>query len=85
MKEEEGIERETLAGISLKAFLLTLLALLMFGIYIGIVFYGENSLTVLQELKQKQETLQKTKNRLMRQNRMLQKRYFELKQLEPKE
>jgi uncharacterized membrane-anchored protein YitT (DUF2179 family) len=83
--KEEGIERETLAGISLKAFLLTLLALLMFGIYIGIVFYGENSLTVLHELKEKQEMLQKTKTRLMQRNRTLQKRYFELKQLEPKE
>jgi uncharacterized membrane-anchored protein YhcB (DUF1043 family) len=80
----EGGE-ETLAGVSLKTLLTTLLGLLLFGIYIGIVFYGENSLTVLSDLKEKQKELQHMKSHLMHQNRVLQKHYFELKQLEPKE
>jgi len=78
-------ENETLAGVSLKTLLVTLLALLLLGVYIGIVFYGENSLTVWHRLKEKQHELQKEKERLQRQNMKLQKYYFELKQLEPKE
>jgi hypothetical protein len=76
---------ETLAGVSLKTLLLTVLGLLLFGIYIGIVFYGENSLTVLSDLKRKEASLKEMKLRLMRENRALQKHYFELEQLEPKE
>ena len=78
--EEEGI-----AGFSLKTFLVTAIGILLFGIYVGILMYGENSLTVLNQLKEKKESLSLEDKALKVENQRLQKEYFELKQLEPKE
>lgn len=77
---EEGI-----AGFSLKAFLVTVIGILLFGIYVGVLIYGENSLTVLNQLKEKKQGLSSEKKVLKIDNQRLQKEYFELKQLEPKE
>ncbi len=74
-----------IAGLSLKAFLVTVLGILLFGIYIGILIYGENSLTVLHHLKEKKQSLTQKEITLKIENQRLQKEYFELKQLEPKE
>jgi cell division protein FtsB len=79
-REEEGI-----AGFSLKTFLVTALGILLFGIYVGVLMYGENSLTVLNKLKEEKQTLQKEKKDIRTENQRLQKEFFELKQLEPKE
>jgi len=79
-EEEEGI-----AGFSLKTFLVTAIGILLFGIYVGILMYGENSLTVLNQLKEKKESLSLEDKTLKVENQRLQKEYFELKQLEPKE
>ncbi|MCW8821782.1 MAG: hypothetical protein OQK45_06120 [Sulfurovum sp.] len=79
-REEEGI-----AGLSLKAFLVTAIGILLFGIYIGVLVYGENSLTVLNQLKEKKQGLSLEEKILKVENQRLQKEYFELKQLEPKE
>lgn len=76
---------DEIAGLSLKAILVTVIGILLFGIYIGILIYGENSLTVLQHLHEKKEGLKQESNRLKEENQRLQKVYFELKQLEPKE
>ena len=78
------LEHETLAGVSLKTLLITVLVLLLLGIYIGVVIYGENSLSALYRLKAKQEALAKQKERLQHQNMQLQKHYFELIQFEPR-
>ena len=80
IREEEGI-----AGFSFKTFLVTVLGILLFGIYIGILMYGENSLTVLNDLKTKKQNLEQEKRALKGKNQKLQKEFFELKQLEPKE
>ena len=80
VREEEG-----LAGFSLKTLLVTAFGILLFGIYIGVLMYGENSLTVLNSLKEKKENLIKEKKILKLENQRLQKEFFELKQLEPKE
>jgi hypothetical protein len=79
-KNEEGI-----AGFSFKAFLVTALGILLFGIYVGILMYGENSLTVLNQLKEKKQELLQEKRVIKIKNQRLQKEFFELKQLEPKE
>jgi len=79
-KNEEGI-----AGFSFKAFLVTALGILLFGIYVGILMYGENSLTVLNQLKEKKQRLIEEKRVIKIKNQRLQKEFFELKQLEPKE
>jgi hypothetical protein len=80
LRREEGI-----AGFSLKAFLVTAIGILIFGIYVGVLIYGENSLTVLNQLKEKKQGLSSEKKILKIDNQRLQKEYFELKQLEPKE
>ncbi len=79
-REEGGI-----AGLSLKAFLVTAIGILLFGIYVGILVYGENSLTVLNQLKEKKQGLSLEEKIIKVENQRLQKEYFELKQLEPKE
>jgi len=76
---------EAIAGLSLKAFLVTAIGILLFGIYVGILIYGENSLTVLNHLKEKKQALSQEERVLKVENQRLQKEYFELKQLEPKE
>ncbi len=76
---------EVIAGLSIKAVLVTTIVILLFGIYIGILLYGENSLTVLNQLKAKKQNLTREAVILKSENKKLQKRYFELKQLEQKE
>jgi len=75
----------TIAGLSIKALLVTTLSILPFGIYVGVLIYGENSLTVLNHLEAKKTLLVKEERSLKLQNQKLQKEYFELKQLEAKE
>jgi len=74
-----------MAGYSLKAFLITALGILLFGIYVGVLVYGENSLTVWNKLKEKKAHLVDEKKQLKYENQRLQKELFELKQLESKE
>ncbi len=76
---------EAIAGLSLKAFLVTIIGILLFGIYVGVLIYGENSLTVLTHVKEKKQSLMQKEKILKNENQKLQKEYFELKQLEPKE
>jgi hypothetical protein len=72
-----------LAGLSLKTFLITSIGILLFTIYLGILIYGENSLTVLNQLKEKKQGLLYQGKALKRNNQELQKAFFELKQLGP--
>ena len=81
----DGREEGSIAGLSLKTFLVTALGILLFGIYVGVLVYGENSLTVLNQLKEKKQGLSLEEKILKVENQKLQKEYFELKQLEPKE
>ncbi len=76
-------EAEALAGLSLKTILVTSIGILLFGIYLGILIYGENSLTVLNQLKDKKQGLLLEEKRLKKNNQELQKEFFELKQLGP--
>ncbi len=81
-----GIQKvEVIAGLSLKVILVTVIGILLFGIYIGILFYGENSITVLNHLEVKKQALIQEEKTIKTKNQRLQKEYFELKQLEPKE
>ncbi|MCD6653842.1 MAG: hypothetical protein LT067_03610 [Sulfurovum sp.] len=76
---------EELAGLSVKTLLITMVGILLFGVYLGILIYGENSLTVLNSLKEKKQGLIAEAKNMKAENQKLQKEYFELKQLEPKE
>lgn len=76
---------QKIAGLSIKTFLITLIGILLFGIYIGVVLYGTNSLEVYTNLQTKKRHLIYEARRLNRENQALQKEYLGLKQLEPKE
>jgi len=78
-------EKEDIAGFSLKTLLLTLLGMLLFGLYVGVLVWGENSVTVLKQLEKKKAGLSEKIVTLKAENQRLQKEFFELKQLEPKE
>lgn len=71
-----------IAGLSLRTTLVTLAGILIFGIYLGILIFGESSLLVLTHLKHKKEFLVEERSQLQVENQKLQKEYFELKQLE---
>ena len=82
----DGIQKAgEIAGLSIKALLITLIGILLFGIYLGILIYGENSLTVLNHLQTQKRSLIEEEKVLKAENQRLQKEYFELKQLEPSE
>ncbi|MCB4747853.1 MAG: hypothetical protein LGB54_04565 [Sulfurovum sp.] len=74
-----------MTGLPPKTLFLITIAILLFGIYVGVLIYGENSLTVLQHLIEKKAVLKQEIQILKIKNQRLQKEYFELKQLEPKE
>lgn len=72
-------------GLSKKALIYLTILILLFGAYIGILLFGENSVTALVNLQKEKSLLQEESQELQNQNQKFQKEYFELKQLEPKE
>ena len=78
-------EEENITDFSLKTILITIIGIILFIGYIDILRNGENSLSVLNSLKDKKENLLKEKVVLKKENQILQKAFFQLKQLEAKE
>lgn len=68
-------------GLSLKKFLFLLSIVLILGVYIGVLFYGTNSLEVLFGLQDYETFLENEISRLKSENAALQKEYFELKEI----
>lgn len=68
-------------GLSIAKFFVLLFMVLGFGIYIGILIYGTNSLEVLFDLQEYEEYLNNEIFRLKNENAQLQKEYFELKEI----
>lgn len=64
-----------------KPLVLFLLALL-FGLYVGHLLYGKNSLFWMIDLQDEADRLAMERERLIEENAALQKEYFELRQLE---
>lgn len=56
---------------------------LLFGLYIGDVLFGKSSLDVLLNLQEDKDTLTHKIQNLKEENSVLQKEYFELRQLDP--
>ena len=71
--------------LSLKLILISILTLLLLSTYLGIILFGKNSLTVLMQLKDEKKSLTQEAVELKSSNQKLQKEFFELKNLEPKE
>jgi hypothetical protein len=68
-------------GFSVRSLLLIVLGIFLFGFYVGVLLFGENSLEVLNGLYREKAQLANEKMRLQRQNQKLQKQYFELLQI----
>jgi hypothetical protein len=89
MKEEELFDAidhsqsvtERYLGLSLGKFSILLSIVIVFGIYIGVLLYGTNSLGVLLNLQDYQNYLQSEVIRLKNNNAELQREYFELKEI----
>jgi hypothetical protein len=79
-------ERESLTehyfGLSTIKFLIASGFVLVLGIYMGLIFFGNNSLSVLLDLEEHQDYLTNDIERLKGENAALQKQYFELKELD---
>ena len=73
---------ERYLGLSLGNFILALLGVLVLGVYIGILLFGDNSLEVLLDIQEYQDYLNTEVENLKDDNSQLQKEYFELKELE---
>jgi len=72
-------------GLSIRVIAMTAIVIMLFGVYLGILIYGENSWTVLNHLKHEKENLLTEAAQLKSINQQLQKEFFELKQLQPGE
>lgn len=72
-------------GLSLKSILLVFSMLIVFGVYIGDLFFAKNSIYTLIELRDKKHRLLSEIQKLKNENQVFQKSYFELKQLEAKD
>ena len=62
---------------------LSLLAVIFLGIYVGDLLFGKSSLEVLLDLQEGRGSLKQNIKIIKQKNALLQKEYFELKQLEP--
>lgn len=89
MREEELYEEidntqsitQVYLGLSLTKFMVLLFIVLAFGIYLGTILYGSNSLEVLFGLQEYETFLQDETHRLKEENAELQREYFELKEI----
>ncbi len=79
--EYKDFEKRKDGRLYLKAVALITIVIL-FGIYIGNLLFGDNSLEMLLNLQQTRDKLQIQTESLKKENAKLQKEYFELKQLQ---
>lgn len=68
-------------GLSLKKFFLLVFVVIAFGVYLGVILYGTNSVEVLLNLQDYEAYLQNEVVRLKSENAELQREYFELKEI----
>lgn len=83
----DEFEDENEGGVSTVLFYLKILSLFIvvlgFGLYIGDVLFGKSSLDVLLNLQEDKDTLIVKIKSLKDENAVLQKEFFELRQLDP--
>ncbi len=72
-----------LFGLPLGRIAIAFAAVVALGIYVGVLLFGPNSLTVLLGLEEQRSIYESHIRSLKAKNAALQKEYFELKQLEP--
>lgn len=82
LHEESESLTERYFGLQTYKFFLAAGVVLTVGIYMGFIFFGDNSLSVLLDLEEYQDYLSGDIERLKAENASLQKQYFELKELD---
>jgi hypothetical protein len=80
--EENESFSERYFGLSTSKFLIASGVVLVVGVYMGFIFFGDNSLSVLLDLEEYQNYLSEDIEHLKVENAALQKQYFELKELD---
>ncbi len=81
---EEEIEKRESRSVSFYLKIFSLLVVVVgFGIYVGDMLFGKSSLDVLLNLQSDKQILQQSVENLKKENAILQKEYFELKDLDP--
>ena len=68
---------EQIFGLSLKIFIVTATIVIMMGVYVANLIYGDNSLYRLQYLQNKRESLKDEIYSLKQENAQLHKQYLE--------
>lgn len=68
-------------GLSVKSLVIITLVVSVIGIYIGNLLFGDNSLESLIQLQDYEESLIEEVSRLKSENALMQKEYFELKEI----
>ena len=68
-------------GLSLNKFFALFFIVIAFGVYLGIVLYGANSMQVLSGLQDYERYLKTQTKELKNENAELQREYFELKEI----
>lgn len=81
--EESESLTEKYFGLSTQKFTIAAVAVAIVAIYLGSIFFGNNSLSVLLELEEHESFLNDDIERLKAENAALQKKYFELQELDP--
>ena len=76
----QGLTQKYL-GLSFNKFFSLLFIVVTFGVYVGMLLYGSNSIEVLFGLQDYETYLQSETARLKNQNAELQREYFELKEI----
>ncbi len=79
---ENGSSKKSETVFYVKIFFLALVVV-FFGIYVGNILFGNSSLEVLLDLQGSRDSLKQNVKIIKEKNALLQKEYFELKQLEP--
>lgn len=81
---EQEIEERDSKGVSFYLKIFSLLVVVVgFGIYVGDMLFGKSSLDVLLDLQSNKQILEKSVESFKQENAILQKEYFELKDLDP--
>ena len=81
---EEEIERREPKGFSFYLKIFSLLVVVIgFGVYVGDMLFGKSSLDVLLNLQSEKQILERSVDSFKKENAILQKEYFELKDLDP--
>ena len=79
--DSKGSITQEYLGLSFTKFIVLLFIVLVFGIYLGLLLYGTNSVEILLGLQEYELYLENEVYRLKEDNAALQREYFELKEI----